>query len=186
VKDRSTTPERGYYVAELSLSDLLEVYRICALLETEAAHRAVELIRDDEVIEIEQSEQQIRAASASGDVLAMTEANRQFHFQILAASRMPRLVHLARILWDATDTYRAVYYGDALNRSRVDEEHRLILQALTARDGDLLAELLHLHRSHAVSVGVIGKRGVVGRDHVGWRHPPETIRPNRNSGVSWE
>jgi DNA-binding GntR family transcriptional regulator len=143
-------PRRGYYVAELSLSDLTEVYRIRELLESEAARRAAELVSDHELAAIAQACRQVSRASRRGDVLAMTKANRDFHFQILAASQMPRLMNLVRVLWDATDTYRAVYYGDAENRDRVEHEHDAILDALRARDATQLVALLDEHRQHAV------------------------------------
>ena len=46
-----------------------------------------------------------------GDVEAMTAANRALHFALYEASQRPRLVRLVRILWDATDVYRSLYYA---------------------------------------------------------------------------
>ncbi len=141
---------RGYFVAELSLDDLLEVYRIRALLEDEAARMAVDRITTDDLERIVEAQHEVERAGAAGDVPAMTAANRRFHFTLLDACGMPRLLRFVRQLWDSTDAYRAVYYGDTGNRNRVDREHQAIVEALRARDADRLVRLLDEHRAHAV------------------------------------
>jgi DNA-binding GntR family transcriptional regulator len=143
-------PHRGYQVARLSLDDLLEVYRIRQLLEAEAARCAVERADDAVLAELEAAGDEVAAASARADVLAMTEANRRFHFVLVQAAGMPRLERIVRVLWEATDTYRAVYYGDVANRRRVEREHARIVEAFRARDADLLVRLIDEHREHAV------------------------------------
>lgn len=143
-------PHRGYFVTELSLEDLLEVYRIREILETEAVSQAVSNFTDEDLELIETALDETEAASDAGDITAMTSANRKFHFLIFELSNMPRLTRLIRVLWDATDAYRAVYYSSASNRSRVDHEHREILQALKSRDAEASLKLLDQHRRHAV------------------------------------
>jgi hypothetical protein len=80
----------------------------------------------------------------------MTEANRRFHFAILEASGMPRLIRIIRNLWDSTDAYRSVYYNATSNRARVEREHRDIVAAVQHRDAAELVRLLAVHRDHAV------------------------------------
>jgi len=142
-------PHRGYRVARLSLSDLLEVYRIRVLLETEAVRAAVHRADDTVLAELTAAEVEVEAASAAGDLLAMTGANRHFHFVLIAAAGMPRLERILRTLWDSTETYRFVYYGDENNRNRVAHEHAAIVQAFADRDADRLIRLLDEHRGHA-------------------------------------
>ena len=143
-------PHRGYKVATLSLGDLIEVYRIRQLLEAEAARSAVEMANERVLPELERAAKEVEIASAAGDLLAMTEANRRFHFVITAAAGMPRLERMVRVLWDATDAYRFVYYGDETNRRRVEHEHTLIIKAFADRDTERLIAELDEHREHAV------------------------------------
>ncbi|MEY2634161.1 MAG: hypothetical protein RIS75_101 [Actinomycetota bacterium] len=143
-------PHRGYFVTELSLEDLLEVYRIREILEKEAIAQAVANLTEEDLELIEAALQETESASLAGDISAMTAANRKFHFLIFELSNMPRLTRLIRVLWDATDAYRAVYYSSANNRDRVDHEHREILLALKARDEIAAINLLDQHRNHAV------------------------------------
>ncbi|MHA7276731.1 GntR family transcriptional regulator [Arthrobacter sp. Hz1] len=143
-------PHRGYKVATLSLTDLLEVYRIREILEAEAVRVAIRRSDEDIVGKLRTAAQDVETASASGDLLTMTEANRRFHFLMVTEARMPRLEKLIQVLWDATETYRFVYYGDEANRHRVEDEHRRIIDAFADRDIDRVIILLNEHRNHAV------------------------------------
>lgn len=144
-------PHRGYKVARLSMDDLLEVYRIRELLEAEAARLATERAGDGVVEEMRRAAAEVNAASEAGDLLTMTEANRKFHFILVQAAQMPRLERLLQVLWDATDTYRFVYYGSPANRAVVREEHELIIDAFARRDHESLIAMLDLHRQHAIA-----------------------------------
>lgn len=143
-------PHRGYAVAELSLADLLEVYRLRELLESEAATVAVPRFTDTDLSRVAEAHDDVEAAADSGDLVDMIAANRRFHFRLLEPSGMPRLLRIVRTLWDATDAYRAVYYNSADNRERVREEHDLIMTAVRDGDADALITHLNAHRDHAV------------------------------------
>lgn len=136
---------RGYFVAELSINDLQEVYRLRAILESEAVTAAVSNITDRDLLAIAELASQVRKATKSREVLAITAANRAFHFAIFELSEMPRLVRLLRQLWDATDVYRSVYFTQAANRERILLEHDEILSALSARS---VARSIRWHDTH--------------------------------------
>lgn len=144
-------PHRGYFVAELDLDELREVYRIRDLLESEAIRVAVGQISDDELASVEAAEAEVEDASARGDLVAMTEANRRFHFLLIGAAQMPRLTRLVRVLWDATDVYRSMYYAETDHRAAVHDEHRQVVEAVRSGDADRAVELLRGHRERAVA-----------------------------------
>ncbi len=143
-------PRCGYKVADLSLDDLLEVYFIRRLLESEAVRQAVAKLTAEDLAALAAAQQEVEKASETQDVAAMAEANRRFHFGLFERCGMPRLVRLIRLLWDATDAYRSLYYGQHSNRARVNREHRAILAALRRRDTERVVRLLEEHRNHAV------------------------------------
>jgi DNA-binding GntR family transcriptional regulator len=142
---------RGYFVETLSLDDLREVYRIRELLEEEAVRRAVPRLTDDDLARLEAAQDDVERAAAAGDVAAMAAANRAFHMMLFDCSGMPRLVRLIRTLWDSTDAYRSMYYGEPGNRERVIKEHRATLDALRRRSADDAVATLDVHRAHAVT-----------------------------------
>ncbi|MER7521161.1 GntR family transcriptional regulator [Streptomyces sp. NPDC126499] len=142
---------RGYFVAELSLADLEEIYRIRRLLETEAVRAALRRMPDGLVDALERSQADVERAAAAGDVTAMAEANRRFHFALVEASGMPRLVRLIATLWDATDAYRALYYAEDPHREAAVHEHRAVVSAVTEGDEAAAIRWLDEHRDHAVT-----------------------------------
>lgn len=143
-------PRRGYSVAELSLADLLEVYRLRELLESEAVTLAAGQFTETDFARITDAQRDVETAAEEGDLLGMIAANRRFHFCLLEPARMPRLLRMVRTLWDATDAYRAVYYNSDDNRTRVREEHQKIMLAARERDATELVTQLTAHRQHAV------------------------------------
>ncbi|MEU7835329.1 FCD domain-containing protein [Nonomuraea sp. NPDC049129] len=60
----------------------------------------------------ERAQAEVDRAAAAGDVLEMAEANRRFHMTIFEWPGLPRLVRPIRTLWDSTDAYRSLYYGE--------------------------------------------------------------------------
>lgn len=156
-------PHRGYFVAELSIEDLLEVYRIREILEAEALRAAVPTMDAAGLEQIALLADEVDAAMASGDLIAITDANRRFHFAMFEASGMPRLVRLLRQLWDATDVYRSVYFAEPANRLQVGHEHRRLLAALRAGDADAVIAAQDGHRANAVLALDLGLRGGQGK-----------------------
>jgi DNA-binding GntR family transcriptional regulator len=144
-------PHRGYVVAQLSLADLTEVYRLRELLEPEAISAAVPRLDRPDIDRLVDLSRAVDDAAAGGDLLALADANRRFHFAIFEAADRPRLVRLLRQLWDATDAYRSVYFAVAGNRRRVSREHAALLRAI--RNADVAAAIAAqaAHRDHSVA-----------------------------------
>lgn len=144
-------PHRGYFVMELSVDDLIEVYRLRSMLEAEALRVAVPELGDEDLVELRALLANVEGASGEGDLASLTLANRAFHFAIFERAGMPRLVRVLQQLWDATDVYRAIYFRSETNRSRIEGEHRQILIALEARDAEAAVKAHNVHREHSVA-----------------------------------
>jgi DNA-binding GntR family transcriptional regulator len=142
---------RGYVVAELSVEDLVEVYRLRELLEDEAIRAAVPLATDDLVAAMRIAAGEVDAAGRANDVAGITAANRRLHFLLFDAARLPRLARILRQLWDATDVYRSVYFADAENRDRVRHEHDDLVEAVARRDADAAVAVQTAHRARSVA-----------------------------------
>ncbi|WP_411112016.1 GntR family transcriptional regulator [Streptomyces sp. c-19] len=142
---------RGYFVAELSLDDLEEIYRIRELLETEAVRMAVARMPDGTVATLERIQREVERAADEGDVPGMAAANRLFHLTLIEASGMPRLVRLIGTLWDSTDAYRSLYYTEDPHRKQAVREHRAVISALRHGDEEAAIRWLDEHRAHAVA-----------------------------------
>ena len=143
-------PHKGYVVAELSVDDLVEVYRLRELLEAEAIRVAVPRLGDADLAALAAAADAVEGAARDSDMARMTEANRAFHFLLFDAAGMPRLSRTLRQLWDATDVYRSVYFTGSDNRARVLHDHEELMAALRAHDVRAAVAAQKAHRDASV------------------------------------
>ena len=144
------SPNRGYFVAQLSAADMEEVYLIRALLEAEAIRSACAHLSDADLDRIDDLRSEVEDALTRSDIEAIANANRRFHFAIFDACAMPRLVRLLRTLWDATDAHRGLYFEDTATHEQIRQEHAAHVDALRHRDMDAAVETQRVHREHSV------------------------------------
>lgn len=154
-------PHRGYFIAELDAGDLRELYRMREMLEEEAVRAAVARFGEADLERLDEAMAALEEANAAGDVAAHVLANRHFHFTIYEASGMPLLVRYVRMLWDASDAYRSLYYNRRANRDAVAADHAAIRAALADRDTEAAVELLAAHRRRALEalLPLLGEHG---------------------------
>ena len=145
-------PRRGYFVTELRIDDLEEIYALRALLEERAARRALGLLEDEALARMADAADDCAAATEAGDVAGALEANRRFHFAILDAPGQPHALRLIRLLWDSTEAYRALYYNAPAERGATTAAHERIVAAVRDRDADRLIAELAAHRERALTV----------------------------------
>lgn len=143
-------PHRGYFVASMSYRELAENYRIRELLETEAITRSVPIIGDEDMTRMDEAMHDMARAHRLIDVPALTSANRRFHFTLFDAADMPRMADMIRVLWEATERYRSVYFSTRQHRLRVNTEHRAIMAAVREHDVTSAVQLLRAHRDTAL------------------------------------
>lgn len=143
-------PRRGYFVAELQLDDLVEIYGLRTLLEDRAARAALPALDEDAIRRIELAARDCIDAAITGDVTGELEANRRFHFAMLESPDQVHTLRLIRLLWDSTETYRALYYSTPEGRQESLQAHDRIVAAIVARDADRLVGELDAHRQAAL------------------------------------
>jgi DNA-binding GntR family transcriptional regulator len=145
-------PRRGYFITALEIDDLQEIYELRAILEARAARRALDALDEAALTRMELVAQDYADAARRGDVPSELDANRRFHFAILESPEQPHTLRLIRLLWDSTETYRALYYNSPAERQESIGAHDRILDALRARDADRLVAELDAHRDRALVV----------------------------------
>lgn len=143
-------PRRGYFVTELRLGDLKEIYALRALLESRAARAAMKLIEDETLERIEIAARDVVDATGTNDVTAELSANRRFHMALLEDCDEPHTMRIIRQLWDSTEAYRALYYNSPAARVEAVRAHDRIVEAVRDRDPDRLVRELDDHRHQAL------------------------------------
>jgi DNA-binding GntR family transcriptional regulator len=144
-------PRRGYFVTELDMDDLREIYELRALLEARAARRALPLLEEDALERVAIAARDCARAVDEGDVAAELEANRRFHFGLLESPDQSHTLRVIRLLWDSTETYRAMYYNAPEARHEAIAAHDRIMDAARAHDADRLTAELDAHRDEALA-----------------------------------
>ncbi|MCV7064872.1 GntR family transcriptional regulator [Mycolicibacterium farcinogenes] len=142
-------PHSGYRVAQLGLDELVEVFRIRDILEAELIRDAMPAVTDELIDAMREQMAVMDGAAASGDLIAVGLANRQFHFLTFEASRRARTKRIVTQLWNTADAYRPMY-AHLMDLDQVNSEHVLLVEAMAARDIDRVVALNHQHRMHAI------------------------------------
>jgi DNA-binding GntR family transcriptional regulator len=134
---------RGAYVTEVSDTDLADVYHLLALLESDAAA----------VVASKATEDQLRELQGLHDELEKAVTQRERFFEINEAFHM-RLLEIANNRWrdqmvaDLRKVMKLNRHNSLLKSGRLEEslaEHRALMAALAARDGDAAAQRMRAH-----------------------------------------
>ncbi|HQR05071.1 MAG TPA: GntR family transcriptional regulator [Rhodocyclaceae bacterium] len=138
-------PRRGCYVAELSEQDLDEVFPVMALLEGRAAYEAATKASDADLRRLAGIHQDLERHAASDDADAFFATNDAFHAALQELAGNGWLQHL---IDDTRKMIKLTRRHSLQLEGRLDQslaEHRLILDALRARDPDRAGRTMHDH-----------------------------------------
>ncbi|MCQ4117678.1 GntR family transcriptional regulator [Rhodococcus tibetensis] len=142
---------RGIFVIELTLDDVVDVYRSRSVIE----RGALEMIFDDGLREdvyraLEPPVIAMKAAAERGDAAAVSDADQLFHQILVESAASPRLVRAARTLLIETRMCLGALqttYEDIREQAREHDELRAAIRTGT-REG--VQELLAEHLDDAV------------------------------------
>jgi DNA-binding GntR family transcriptional regulator len=139
------SPKRGVTIRAYQKSELDKMYRLRAFLEGYAAREAAERIQAADVERLRRSCERFEVGRASEDFLRLIEENLVFHDIILEAADDERLTRIVHELIAVPYIYRAYFWYSPHQRDEVERHHRLIVDALEARDGDRAERLIKDH-----------------------------------------
>lgn len=161
---------RGAWVTSLSMSDLLDLYKIRIELETEAVRQAAPFSAD-EIGHLEHLLDLSDQAHRQGDQAAVVRLNRELHLAIYGKCDSPRRLKLIEQLWQHAARYQRLSLEFRHDAS--DAEHRRIIEQLARGDHDAAALELRSHLEttvHLIRQGIERARtavpaGVSGSGH---------------------
>lgn len=142
-------PRKGAYVAGLSLKDITDVFEIRGALEGLAAELAAERITEEELEGLERYLVKISEESETGNLSKVVETDTDFHSLIYSASRNQRLSQIINNLREQIQRFRTTSLAYPGRMKVAVEEHRKIVEAISARDGELARKLAHEHMENA-------------------------------------
>lgn len=136
-------PNRGVYVREISVREMLEIYDLRALLFGYAAERACEHLTEAERAEMAELLAGMDAVTDSDEGTRYYELNLRFHALILQLSGNQRAQRAYDDHIKELHLFRRSFFNAPGNRRRSNAEHRAIFEAITKGDAKrarLLAE----------------------------------------------
>jgi DNA-binding GntR family transcriptional regulator len=130
----TAVPNRGMFVRQLSLRDMLEVYELRALVFGYAAERACEHLTDEHRHTFERLLRAMDEACEVDEGTHYYELNLEFHALILALSRNRRAQQAYDDYVKQLHLVRRKYFNVPGNMRRSNVEHREIYEAIAAAD----------------------------------------------------
>lgn len=144
-------PYRGVLASTITPEDIEDIYELRELLEGYAMELAADRITPEELGKMRELLPRTAIRSETDSIEAARDANRDFHWTAIRASRRRHLVRLLTSLWELIDP-RVIYNPQTLESMSVTErledarrnlaEHQELLEALEARNGKLARKLV--------------------------------------------
>jgi DNA-binding GntR family transcriptional regulator len=134
---------RGAYVTEMSRDDVVQVYHLLALLESDAAARVAAQASTQQLSELAELHTQLEKQVRQRD--AFFAANEHFHMRLLqmAGNRWAE-----QMVSDLRKVMKLNRHHSLFKQGRLADslaEHRALMQALQAGDGPAAARLMRAH-----------------------------------------
>jgi DNA-binding GntR family transcriptional regulator len=138
-------PNRGVFVRQISVSEMLEIYELRALLFGHAARQAAEYLSSVDRLEFEHLLAGMDAACEAGDGQRYYELNLRFHALLVAQWPNRRARQAYEDHAKELHLYRRRYFNAAVNMRRSNNEHRGIFEAIAAGAKERANKLAQAH-----------------------------------------
>lgn len=141
------TPRQGAVVSSLTPQQFLDAYRVREALEALAIRLAVPRLTPADLRQLDDYHEAMLRHAAAGDADAFFANNAAFHALLVDRSGNEQLRGMYHPLMDQMRRYFSPSLGLRGGMERSIEEHRAILEAVRAGDGEMAARLLsdHIH-----------------------------------------
>lgn len=141
---------RGIFVIELTLADVVDIYRARTAIEGGALTLILDGRRDIAHEALAPSVAAMLDRAAAGDAAGVSDADRQFHETLVAAAGSPRLVRAARTLLIETRMCLGALQTTYPDLREQAQEHVALREAISAATPARVHRLLRDHMDDAV------------------------------------
>lgn len=139
-------PNRGATVKMYDPQELEELYNLRAVLEGHAARLAATRVTERDVRRLDESVERFGKLRITNEVLPeLVDENFTFHDVILQAAGSERLSRMVREVTAVPLIYKSYMAYSEEHRSKVEDDHRAIADALKQGDATRAAELMQSH-----------------------------------------
>lgn len=144
-------PHRGVFVTMLDVEDVHDIYHARLAVERAACELILRHHRVQAVAELTAVLERIGAAAAGGDPVELSDADQEFHETLVRASGSPRLARMAQtLLVEKRMCLNALQDKYPTDTQALVDEHRGLVDAIEAGDGQVLVSRLVAHMNDAL------------------------------------
>tara|TARA_B100000678_G_scaffold135894_1_gene113581 strand:- start:305 stop:961 length:657 start_codon:yes stop_codon:yes gene_type:complete len=135
---------RGYSVRAMSADEAVEIFELRLAIEPAAARAGSLVADDDDRATVERLFEELDTATMEG-ASDVAERNRRFHTALVRPGQRLLTIQLIERLAVLSERYVIAHLAPAGRESRAHKEHRGLLDAWLAQDGERTATLLAAH-----------------------------------------
>ncbi|MGH7469461.1 MAG: GntR family transcriptional regulator [Longimicrobiales bacterium] len=139
------SPHAGAVVSTLSLDEIVELFQLRALLESDLMRKAVPNLTPDVLDRAFTILEAYDAAFEAGDVAEWGALNWEFHSTLLAAAQRPLTLGVLSMLHNQSDRYTRLQLTLTHGEVRASDEHKAIATAAAMGDAELAAKRMRAH-----------------------------------------
>ncbi len=161
-------PNRGAVVADVSFEDVVEVFRLRALLEGMAAEQAAERLPDRQLAALKEMVDLLRSKDQAADYGGINAIHREIHSLIWQHSGRA-LASLCQILFQSFP--KALVQVRPQRTEESATEYMALIEALSQRNGPLANRLMYRHIEESGRLLVEHLRGL----------PPSTLSSRQST-----
>jgi DNA-binding GntR family transcriptional regulator len=129
---------RGVVVAQVSLEDVENAYRLLEVIEGLSSRLAAERLSEDGAAALSALTDQMRAAADAGDLDGWIKLDAELHDAVRAVAANPKLSQVASTVYPTIERVRSIYLREGAEPDRlaaVTADHWAMSEAIVARDG---------------------------------------------------
>ena len=142
-------PNKGTYVTGITQKDVKDIYMIRSLLEGLCARWATEKITAEQMNEMEENVYLSEFHESKGHFDQMAQLDNRFHEILYESCDSKMLEHLLRDFHQYVYRVRKMTLASEKRGKASNHEHREIMEAIKAGDGDRAEKLANLHMMNA-------------------------------------
>jgi len=136
---------RGATVAEITETDVREIYELREAFEPMAATLAVPVLTEEDIAEMRSAIAHASSAITRGEWRELSHWNRTFHGTLIHRCQNRRLRRVLETLQDQNRIIALLTWEGRGYDEQEHDEHTMILEAASRREPDLAAEHLRHH-----------------------------------------
>lgn len=149
-------PRAGYRVAQLTRTELAELYVVREALESAALSAAVVSATAEDDVAVAAAHDALTGAIQEHDARGHHVHSRRLHFALAGPCRMRRLLGMLESAWNITEPLQPMAHVSHEMTSALHDDHRVMVEAFHTRDaaGLLAASSAHYRRLQEVVAGL--------------------------------